>query len=160
MFADLLSRLTGAARAAPLAQDDARLALAALLVRVARADDDYAQTEIDHIDRILAAHHGLSPFEAAALRGRAESLESEAPDTVRFTRALKNAVALEDRIAVIEALWAVVLADGGRDMNEDTFLRMVASLLGVSDGDSARARQRAARQTAAQDTTRQGTAKG
>ena len=40
-------------------------------------------------------------------------LEAEAPDTVRFTRALKEAVAHEDRAALIEALWAVALADGG-----------------------------------------------
>ena len=76
------------------------------------------------------------------LRAEAESLEAEAPDTVRFTRAIKDAVAYEDRVAVIEALWQVVLADGTRAEEEDALLRLVASLLGVSDPDSARARQR------------------
>ena len=141
MFTDLLRRM---AAPAPdrLPEPDARLALAALLVRVARSDGDYAEVERDRIDRILLRRHGLSPFEAAKLRGAAEGLEAEAPDTVRFTRAIKDGVALEDRVAVLEALWAVVLADGQRDEEEDGLLRLVANLLGISDRDSALARQR------------------
>lgn len=141
MFADLIKRLT-ASEPATLPEADARLALAALLVRVARADGDYATAEAARIDRILAARHDLGPFEAAQLRGEAETLEAEAPDTVRFTRAIKDAVPLEDRIAVIEALWSVVLEDGERDREEDTLLRLVANLLGINDRDSNLARQR------------------
>ncbi|WP_137702038.1 tellurite resistance TerB family protein [Marimonas lutisalis] len=142
MFADFLRRLT-APQPGQLGDEDARLALAALLVRVARSDHDYAQVEIDRIDRILSTRYDLSPFEAAALRQEAETLEAEAPDTVRFTRAIKDAVPHEDRLAVLTALWQVVLADGSRDMHEDTLLRVVANLLGISDRDSAVARQRA-----------------
>ncbi len=124
-----------------LPEPDARLALAALLVRVARSDGDYATVEASRIDRILVHRHGLSPFEAAKLRGEAEDLEAEAPDTVRFTRAIKDGVPLDDRIAVMKALWAVALADGDRDAEEDGFLRLVANLLGINDRDSALARQ-------------------
>ena len=73
----------------------------------------------------------------------AEALEEVAPDTVRFTRALKAATALEDRSALIEAMWAVALADGVRDAEEDRLLRMVASLLGLTDVESGLARRRA-----------------
>ena len=141
MFADLLRRL---AAPAPdrLPEPDARLALAALMVRVARSDGDYAEAEIDRIDRILMRRHGLIRADAAALRHRAEDLEAEAPDTVRFTKAIKDAVSLEDRISVIEALWSVVLADGARDEEEDTLLRLLANLLGINDRDSNLARRR------------------
>lgn len=141
MFADLLKGLL-APDPAPLGTQDARLALGALLVRVARSDSDYSQSEISRIDRILIARYGLSPFEATALRGEAEALESRAPDTVRFTRAIKDAVPYEDRIGVVEALWEVVLADGERDDEEDSILRMVSRFLGVNDRDSNIARQR------------------
>jgi uncharacterized tellurite resistance protein B-like protein len=141
MFQKLLQGLM-APDPAPLPDTDARLALAALLVRIARSDNDYAQSEIDRIDRILAARYALSPFEATALRRQAEGLEAEAPDTVRFTRAIKDAVPYEDRLAVIGALWQVALADGDRDTQEDTLMRMVANLLGVTDRDSNIARQR------------------
>lgn len=141
MFADFLKRLT-APEPAKLQDADARLALTALLVRIARADGDYSADEVERIDRISAARYGLSPFEASALRKEAETLESEAPDTVRFTRAIKDAVSHEDRIGVIEALWQVVLADGTRDAEEDALVRLAANLLGVNDRDSALARQR------------------
>ncbi|MFC2966740.1 tellurite resistance TerB family protein [Acidimangrovimonas pyrenivorans] len=135
MFADLLRGLLAPAPQR-LPEPDARLALAALLVRIARSDGDYAEEEIAQIDCILSCHHGLSPFEAGKLRQQAEALEAEAPDTVRFTRALKDAVPYEDRIDMIEAMWAVVLADGKRDQEEDSLLRLVANLLGVNDRDS------------------------
>ncbi len=144
MFSDFLSRLTQP-DPDPLVENDARLALTALLVRIARSDNDYADTEMARIDKVSAERYGLSPFEAAALRAQAEDLEAEAPDTVRFTRAIKEAVAYEDRLAVVQAMWSVALADGQRTGEEDSLLRLVVSLLGVSDVDSARARQKAAK---------------
>ncbi|TKD17700.1 TerB family tellurite resistance protein [Rhodobacter capsulatus] len=128
----------------PLTADDADLALAALLVRLARSDERYDEDERFHIDQVLAARSGLSQAEAAALRARAEAAEAEAPDTVRFTRALKDKIAYEDRIGVIEALWQVALADDARTPEEDALIRLAARLLGVSDRDSGLARQRVA----------------
>jgi uncharacterized tellurite resistance protein B-like protein len=140
MFGDLIRRLT-APEPEPLPFDDARLALAALLVRIARSDGDYAEVEIDRIDRLLTKRYGLSPFEVTRLRADAESLEAEAPDTVRFTRAIKDAVPYEDRVKVIASLWEIVLADGARDDEEDALLRMIAPMLGVNDRDSNIARR-------------------
>ncbi len=142
MFADLLKRLIQPGPDSTLPAEDARLALSALLVRIARADGDYATEEVHRIDRILMARYGLSPHGVIALRKEAEVLESEAPDTVRFTRAIKDAVPYEERVSVIEALWQVALADGSRDGAEDALVRMVSSMLGISDQDSAMARQR------------------
>jgi uncharacterized tellurite resistance protein B-like protein len=143
MIADFFKRLT-AAQDQPLTDTDARLALAALLVRAARTDGDYAPSEVERIDRILAARYDLTPDAAADLRRSAEEAEAAAPDTVRFTREIKEAVPYDQRTAVIEALWQVVLADGDRADQENAMLRVTASLLGVSDIDSAAARQRVA----------------
>lgn len=142
MIAALLKRLLEPAPE-PLGNDDARLALTALLVRIARSDNNYAEVEKDRIDRILGARYGLERGEAILLREQAEAMEAEAPDTVRFTRAIKEAVPFEERIAVIEALWQVALADGRRDAGEDALLRLSANLLGISDVESANARKRA-----------------
>lgn len=142
---DILRRLMAPAPT-PLPKPDARLALAALLVRVARTDGLYAAEEVERIDRVLAHRHHLGPFEAAKLRTEAEELESQAPDTVRFTQALKAAVPLEDRDELMTALWSVALADGERDAQEDRLMRMVATLLGLTDVESAQARRRAERQ--------------
>ena len=141
MFADLFKRLT-ALDPAPLPDVDARVALGALLVRLARSDGSYDSEEIAQIDAVLMQRYGLSDVETADLRTQCEAAETEAPDTVRFTRAIKDAVPFEDRVGVIEALWSVVLADGIRDEHEDAMLRMVAPLLGVSDMESHQARLR------------------
>ncbi len=141
MFADFLKRLTQP-DPATLPDADARLALTALLVRIAKSDNDYALSERNRIDQITARRYGLDSDGAAVLRAEAENLETEAPDTVRFTRAIKDAVPYEARLGVIEALWEVVLADGLRSDEENALLRLVANLLGVTDTDSAMARKR------------------
>lgn len=144
MLSDLLRRLTGAPSSDPLGPDDARLALAALMVRLARTDGTYTEEERDRIDRALMAQHKMGVAEAQTLRAEAETAEAEAPDTVRFTRLVKDAVPYEDREAVVEALWRVAAADG-INADEHGFLRLVANLVGVSDRDSGLARQRVLR---------------
>lgn len=143
MFKTLLNRLTGADSSDPLSTDDARLAMAALMVRVARADHDYAPEEVAVIDALLMHRYGLDASETADLRAEAEEVEENSPDTVRFTRLIKSAVPYEDRDAIAESLWRIVLADDQRHHYEDSFLRLVVSLIGVSDRDSGLARQRA-----------------
>ncbi|MGB7262598.1 MAG: TerB family tellurite resistance protein [Albidovulum sp.] len=140
MFDRLLSALMRP-DPAPLPQPDARLALAALLVRLARADENYTGPERARIDSILATRYNLPAADASALRAEAEVLEAEAPDTVRFTRALKDAVPHEDRMSLMEAMWSVALSDDDRDAREDAVIRITADLLGINDRDRATARQ-------------------
>lgn len=138
MFQTLLDRLFAPAPTLP--GTEASLALAALLVRVARSDHLYAAEEVERIERVLAARFGLDAFAAARLRQSAETLESQAPDTVRFTRALKEAVPLDQRAGLMQAMWSVALADGSRDASEDQVLRMASHLLGLTDVENSRAR--------------------
>lgn len=141
MFDDFIKRLIAPAPT-PLDYADARLALGALLVRVAKSDEHYGGDEAAKIDQLLSKRYGLNSTQSDALREQCEVLEFEAPDTVRFTRAIKEVINLEDRIGVVEDLWSVVLADGVRDADENSLLRLVTSLLGINDMDSAKARQR------------------
>ncbi len=142
MLSNIIKNLT-TPKPSPLTQDDARLALAALLIRIAKTDGHFDPQESKQIDQILIKRYDLTSQELSKLRDEALSLEAIAPDTVRFTRALKEAVAYEERTHLIEALWSVVLADGVREDEENALLRLVASLLGISDKESALARLRA-----------------
>lgn len=146
MFSDVIARLFAPAEdRSRLDEGDARLALAALMVRIARADGLYDSGERRAILAALRLRHRLDARAAETVLAEAETLEAEAPDTVRFTRALKHAVAYEDRLGLVEALWAIVLEDGERNENEDALMRQLAPLLGVTDKDSGIARQRAER---------------
>jgi uncharacterized tellurite resistance protein B-like protein len=144
MLQDLLRRLAGPPARDPLAPDDARLAMAALMVRVSRTDGHYAEAEQQLIDGMLAERYGLGAADAARVRAEAEIAEEGARDTVQFTRLIKDAVPYEEREGVVEALWKVAAADG-INADELGLMRLVASLLGVSDQDSGLARQRVLR---------------
>ena len=142
MFRNLLSRLLDPAPPAALSAQDAEVAIAALLVRIARADDHYGEVEKHRIDQVLARRRGLDAAEAAERRAAAEMIEAEAPDTVRFTRLIKDRIALEDRTDIIAALWEITYADGNRTADEESLVRLVAGLLGINDRDSGLIRQR------------------
>lgn len=143
MFRNLLSRLFhDAPDPSRLSGQDAEVALAALLVRLARADDRYSDDERSRIETILARRRGLTRAEAAECRAAAEMIEAEAPDTVRFTRTIKERIALDERADVLAALWETAYADGRRGADEESLVRLVSGLLGISDRDSALVRQR------------------
>lgn len=144
MFRNLLSRLFSDSPDAPaLNAQDGEMAIAALLIRVARSDERYSAAEQLRVERILSRRRGYDSIEASERRVAAEMIEAEAPDTVRLTRCIKQRVPLEDRLDVIGALWEVVYADGRRSADEEAMVRLTAGLLGVNDRDSALARQRA-----------------
>jgi uncharacterized tellurite resistance protein B-like protein len=144
MLADLIRRLAAPPTRDPLHPDDARLALAALMVRIARSDGSYAADEQARIDALLAAHYRLGPAEATRVRREAERAEESAQDTVQFTRLIKHAVPYDERTSIVESLWRVA-ASGGINADERGLMRLVSDLLGVADQDSALARQRALR---------------
>jgi len=129
----------------PLPQPNAQLALGALLVRVAFADQSYQASEVGQIDRILSATFDLKPLEAAKLRATCEALERHAPGTPEFTRILRDEVSYADRKALADAMWTVVLADGAVDKSEDELLSTIEAALGLSAEDIAAARENALR---------------
>ncbi|MFN3952872.1 MAG: TerB family tellurite resistance protein [Pararhodobacter sp.] len=128
-------------RPSPAAREVApELAVAVLLVEAARADGAYGDADRHAVDALLAEMFDLTA--PASLRLQAEAAQEEAADLVRFTRVVKTGLEHEQRVALIEALWRVVLVDHHRDPHEDALLRHLAPLLGLDDRESARARQR------------------
>lgn len=128
-------------RPSPVAPEIApELAVAVLLIEAARADGSYGEADRQAVDALLAEMFDLPAPES--LRQQAEVAQQGAADLVRFTRVVKTGLEHEQRIALIEALWQVVLVDHHRDPHEDALLRHLAPLLGVDDRDSAQARQR------------------
>jgi len=147
----MIKRLTQFLRPKPPAPSNpqqGQIALAALLVRVARADHDYSVVETSLIDSFLAARFSLNTVQAATLRQMAEGYETTAGDTVHLTRIIKDLVPLDDRSELLVQMWQIILSDDARHDEENGLMRLVSSLLGLADRDSALARQRAAAQRA------------
>jgi uncharacterized tellurite resistance protein B-like protein len=141
MLSSLLKRLSGADDT-PLAPDETRVAVAALLVLAANADQVYSNDERTQIERVLADRFKLSAEQAAALRAEGEAAEHAAMDIYKFTSSIKRLIPYEERASVLEAMWRVVLADAVREMHEDALMRRVTDLLGLDPRESIDARRR------------------
>lgn len=126
---------------APLPEPDEKLALGALMVRVAMSDRTYQLSEISRIDRLLARFYGLKPVEAARMRATCEKLERQAPVTGDFAHLIRETVSFEARSEALEALWEIVLADGVARIEELRVLEQARDALGLSEADSDRARR-------------------
>jgi uncharacterized tellurite resistance protein B-like protein len=130
-------------RQPPLPDPDAELALGALLVRVAKADRQYQLEEIRLIDRILARLYKHDAIEAAKVRATCERLHAAAPDTDTFGKLIRETTGAEERLAALDALWEVVLADGREDDGERQIVEDARIAMGLSYADSQQARKRA-----------------
>ena len=135
MWEELVARLTGRRKEQALPEPDEKLALAALLVRVAKSDSFYHVSEIIEIDHILEESFDLNAVEAAKLRALAEKLENAAPETDTFASVIRDTVDYAHRQAVTAKIWQVILADGKTRAEEHTALHDIESHLGISAQD-------------------------
>lgn len=118
--------------------DRQELALASLLVEMARADFDESDNEHLLIRELLADHFELSGDEANELLSRARAANDKAVCLFDFTRALHKSFDDEQKQAVIRLLWQVANADDNLCKYEDYLVRKVADLLYVAHSDVVR----------------------
>ncbi|MEA1942373.1 MAG: TerB family tellurite resistance protein [Pseudomonadota bacterium] len=122
---------------------DPHVAATALLVEAALADGIYADCEQEQILGILRAAFSMQPDKAERVLDQAEGLAESAVDHHRFTKVVKACLDRQERIALLEQLWRVALADGEKSPFEDAFIRRISPLLAVEDRDRVFARSRA-----------------
>jgi uncharacterized tellurite resistance protein B-like protein len=126
------------------ADDDYRLAAAALLVHTAAIDGEATALERDKLSAVIKRRFALDDAATAELIEKATAAEREAVDLYHFTHLLNRALDEEGRAKVIEMMWEIVYADGGRDELEDNLLWRAADLLGVSPRERIELRRRIA----------------
>ncbi len=134
----MLRKLINSFRAtqdAPLPQPDAQLALGALMVRVAKSDHSYKLSEIRQIDRLLARMFDLNPVAAAKMRATCEKLDMRAPNTDAFAALIREGLDHAHRLAALEALCEVMLADGTAHTEEMEEIHEARVLLGLDEDD-------------------------
>ena len=109
----------------------ARLAVAALLVEILRADFDVSGDErrqvLGSLQRLLA----LDPLACEELLEVAESHIDRSHDLYQFTSAINRAYSPEDKQRLLEELWRVAHADERLHKYEEHLIRRIADLLHV-----------------------------
>jgi uncharacterized tellurite resistance protein B-like protein len=131
------------------ADDDYRLAAAALLVHAGAIDGEMSQSERDKLRAVIKQRFNLDDAATDELIEKATAAEHQAVDLYHFTHLLNRALDEEGRARVIEMMWEIVYADGQRDELEDNLLWRAADLLGVSPRERIELRQRIAQKAAA-----------
>ncbi len=124
------------------ADNDYRLAAAALLVHAAAIDGEMTSSERDKLEAVLKQRFALDDVATAELIDKATAAEHEAVDLYHFTHLLNRVLDEPGRARIIEMMWEIVYADGRRDELEDNLLWRAADLLGVSPRERIELRRR------------------
>ena len=128
------------------AEDDYRLATAALLIHVANVDGKIDPVERQRLRGIIEQRFGLDAAATTRLIERAERSDKEAVDFFHFTSVLKRRLDDDGRQKIIEMMWDVVFADGEVTEFEENVVWRIAALLGVSTRDRVMLRRKVARE--------------
>lgn len=123
-------------------EDTLRLATAALLIEMMRADAEISEEEKTSITKIIRNKSGLSENEMADLIKLAEEEISRATGYFEFTSLINKGFSYEEKVHVIENLWEVAFADTTLDKYEEHMVRKIAGLLYVSHKDFINAKLR------------------
>ena len=121
----------GEAASAVEQEHEFRLAAAALLVEMTRADHDVKGIERDAVTRALTRAFDLDDAETAELTALAEQHADDATSLYEFTRHINEHFDADQKQHFVELLWSVALADGAVDKYEEHLVRKVADLIHV-----------------------------
>jgi uncharacterized tellurite resistance protein B-like protein len=131
-------------------KDDAaglRLAVAALLVEVLRADHEVDPAERRQVVESVGRQLGLSAADGMDLLQLAEQRVDEAHDLYQFTSQVNRACTEEEKLSLVEQLWQVAAADAVIHKYEEHMIRRIADLLHVPHREFIAAKLRATAST-------------
>ena len=142
MFKDLINLFTKPQDQAKQSVDQTEvLALTAIFIRIAKLDGSFDINERKKIKELVMSRFQLDEEETENVLNLAVNLEGQSNDNIQFTKIIKESIAYEERFNLLKDSWTIVMADGRRTYEEDGFMRLFCSLLGLSDKDNALARQ-------------------
>lgn len=124
-------------------ENELRLATAALLVEISRADTHVDAEERRLIRSALRRLFDLSEQASDELLRQAEREVEQAASLYQFTRTVDAEFSPARKKEIVELLWRVGLADGELDKYEEHLVRRIADLLHVSHADFTHARHKA-----------------
>jgi len=107
--------------------EDPLTKIAALLIHVAKIDENYTQKEKEIIKKaiIKLSSKNESIDEIIA---KAEEKEKNSNQILDFTKEVKN-MGEDSKIKIVEALWNIIYSDSNADMYENSLMRRLTGLL-------------------------------
>ncbi|RLC15233.1 MAG: hypothetical protein DRI24_11495 [Deltaproteobacteria bacterium] len=113
-------------------EHDIHVATCALLVELARIDENFTRAEMDAILSILKKKYGLAGEHADALIAEAEKELDNSVDLWQFASLINQNYSNDEKTEIIETLWQVVYVDGKMDQHEHYLMNKLKNLLRLS----------------------------
>ncbi|MDY6828228.1 MAG: TerB family tellurite resistance protein [Pseudomonadota bacterium] len=117
-----------------------RLASAALLIEVTRADHSIDEREHQTLRALLQRCFELDGAELDELFELAEAEQADSTSLYQFTSLIHEHYSYLQKVELLTSMWRVAFADGTIDRYEEHLIRKVADLLYISHSDFIRAK--------------------
>jgi uncharacterized tellurite resistance protein B-like protein len=134
----------GAKQQAHFADDDYRLAAAALLIHVTTVDGDMSGPERDKLHALLKYRFALDDAATIELIDAAIAADRDAVDLYHFTSLINRALDEDGRLRMVEMMWEMIYADGRVTEFEENVIWRASDLLGISSRSRIEIRHRVA----------------
>ena len=110
-------------------------ACAALLIETALADKVFNTEEIDSMKKTLREVYEIDEKDLDELISESEKKVSESTSLYEYTRLINDLCGYQDKLRLINNLWAIAFADKHLDKYEEFLIRKISDLLYVSHSD-------------------------
>ena len=107
--------------------DNLYINISALLIHVAKIDENYSEKEKEIIKKTLL-ELGLLDEALDNIFKKSEEAEKNSNQILEFTKEIKNKDE-EFKVKIVEALWKIIYADNVSDMYEMSLMRRLTGLL-------------------------------
>ena len=107
--------------------EDPLTKIAALLIHVAKIDENYTEKEKVIIKKAII-ELGSKKELVDGILIKAEEIERNSNQILDFTKEVKN-MNEDSRIKIVEVLWSIIYSDSNADMYENSLMRRLTGLL-------------------------------
>ena len=108
-------------------EDSFLIKVGALLIHAAKIDENYTDNEEEIIKKTLL-ELGVKKENLSSTIKEAKIIEENSNQILEFTREVKN-LSENEKIKIIEALWAIIYSNKDADLYETNLMRRLAGLL-------------------------------
>ena len=115
--------------------------VACIFIRVGKLDNHLATIEKEKIKALLIKRFDLDRDILNSILTKAEAVEVSINDNVQLTKKIKQHINFEERFELLKDIWEIILADKIKTDEEESYMRLLCNLLGLSDKDNALARK-------------------
>ncbi len=121
--------LTGEQASKPAADRCIKQVAAALMIEVARADNNVQKDELAKITELIARHQDLDYEVVKAIVNEAHLDSDDATSLFEFTKVVNDTLDDPKKLDLVLNMWRIAWVDGEIDPNEEHIIRRVSDLI-------------------------------